>query len=143
MKFTAPARSCRRPVTVSSAPMSSVRLPRRSFAWIALVALLFNALAPLVMQCMAQDAGYSELCTARGIERIADNGDGSDPDMTVSGAHCPLCLAPHSPFVPTRPVVTELTPATGADAPPPSFLHTPSSQFAWAPAQPRAPPCIA
>jgi hypothetical protein len=109
--------------------MSSVRLPRRSFAWIALVALLFNALAPLVMQCMTQDAGYSELCTARGIERIADNGDGSDPGMTVSGAHCPLCLAPHSPFVPTRPVVTE--------------LHAPSSQFAWAPAQPRAPPCIA
>lgn len=122
--------------------MSSARLPRRSLAWIAFVALLFNALAPLVMQGMAQDAGYSELCTVRGIERVADNGDGSDPGMTMSGAHCPFCLAQHTPFLPAAPVVAGLTPATGADALPPLFLHAPRPPFAWAPAQPRAPPSI-
>ncbi len=70
--------------------MSSAFIPRRGLAWIAFVALLFNALAPLVMQGMAQDAGYSELCTVRGIERVPDNRDESDPGMAMSGAHCPF-----------------------------------------------------
>lgn len=143
MKFNAPARSCRQPVAVSSAPMSSAFIPRRSLAWIAFVALLFNALAPLVMQGMTQDTGYSELCTVRGIERVADNGDDSDPGMAMSGAHCPFCLAQHTPFIPVRPVVAGLTSTAGADALPPLFLHAPRPPFAWPPAQPRAPPYIA
>lgn len=107
------------------------------------MALLFNAFAPLLAHAFAGNDVFLELCTARGIERIAADDSGEVPGNATSPMHCPFCLLQHTPFIPVSPLTGGLLPVVVAEAPPPLFLRAPRPLFAWAAARPRAPPFVA
>jgi hypothetical protein len=131
---------------LSSVPMRISSFTHRCRAWIALVALMVNALAPAAMHgtSSAMPGNFFELCTTAGIERIAF-GAGNLPDNDTDNdgdarPHCPFCLAQHLPFIPLPDATAPLPQADGAAVLPPLFLHAPRPLFAWAAPQPRAPP---
>lgn len=128
------------------------RLHRRLTAWVALLALLFGALAPTVTQAMVAGgdrADWLQVCSVSGMVWVqADTGevrdqqpDGGSP-MGDASQHCPWCTlhggvaglppAPHSIDLPPR--LTDL---------PPAFYRAPLAATVWAPAQSRAPPLTA
>ncbi len=128
------------------------RLYRRVSAWIALLALVFGALAPTVTQAMVAGgdrADWLAVCSVSGMVWVqADTGevrdqqpDGGSPFGDAS-MHCPWCTqhggvaglpaAQHGIDLPLR--LTDL---------PPAFYSAPLAATVWAPAQSRAPPLIA
>ena len=113
-------------------------------AWIALVAFVFGLFAPALSHAFVpkQLPGHaSQICTAAGMVMVPVAGDpsqdaGAVPDMT----HCDLCCSTASPaLLPDRPTLPPLV-IQGRDTHPPLFYQSPSPQFAWTPAQSRAPP---
>ncbi|MCC2954384.1 DUF2946 domain-containing protein [Massilia sp. IC2-477] len=120
---------------------SSTRQALRT--WIALVAFVFSLFAPSLSHAFApqQSMPMSEVCTAAGMMMMpmADSADqhaGSAKGMT----HCDLCCSHHAPVVLPAPPLLPLTLAGARDTYPPLFYQSPSPQFAWTPAQSRAPP---
>lgn len=125
------------------------RMPRSSTsqllrAWIALAAFVFSLFAPALSHAFATPqypAHVSEICTAAGMVMmpIADSPDtspGAKPDMT----HCDLCCSHHAPVaLPAPPDLPPLA-VLPRDTYPRLFYQSPSPQFAWTPAQSRAPP---
>lgn len=116
-----------------------------SRAWIALLAFVFSLFAPALShafapQRMAMPAG--EVCTAMGVVMMPM---AASPDDTSAAAgkgmpHCDLCCSHHAPVVLPSPPVLPLTFAGARDTYPSLFYQSPSLQFAWTPAQSRAPP---
>lgn len=113
-------------------------------AWIALVAFVFSLFAPALSHAFAPPQFVehtSEICTAAGMVMmpIADTPDtapGAKPDMT----HCDLCCSQHAPVaLPAPPAPAPLL-VLPRDIYPRLFYQSPSPQFAWTPAQSRAPP---
>lgn len=113
-------------------------------AWIALAAFVFSLFAPALSHAFAPPqffAHTSEICTAAGMVMmpIADSPDaapGAKPDMT----HCDLCCSHHAPVaLPAPPDLPPLA-VLPRDSYPRLFYQSPSPQFAWTPAQSRAPP---
>lgn len=124
--------------------MSRHRLP----AWIALVAMLALALLPTVSHALAFARGgsaWAEVCTPQGMRLVAlDASQTADPAAPVQAAghleHCPFCaLAADAPPLPPAPAAA-LPQPLAATAVPALFLQAPRPLFAWASAQPRAPP---
>ncbi|MCC2962151.1 DUF2946 domain-containing protein [Massilia sp. IC2-278] len=122
-----------------------------AYAWIAALAILFNALAPVVSQSLSlasSTARQVEICTAMGIEMVpmADGASSSAPssDALLKGLmHCAYC-APHAgAFALPPPAATVAAVVTGHDAYPPLFYRAPQPLFGWLSAQPRAPPALA
>jgi hypothetical protein len=116
-----------------------------AYAWIAALAILFNALAPVVSHARAQ-AGVTqvEVCTAMGVVMVSMPGDKPDPDHLLKGmSHCAYCathgvsfgLPPHA-----MPLVAVLG---GHDVFPPLFYQSHSRLFTWSRAPARAPPAVA
>lgn len=111
-------------------------------AWIALAAFVFGLFAPGLSQAFAPPrlpAHANEICTAMGIVMlpIADVEDaGKMPGMM----HCDLCCSHHAPVMLPAPRGLPLSVAGARDTHPPLFYQSPSPQFAWTPAQSRAPP---
>lgn len=126
--------------------MFRLRLFRRLFGWVALLAILGGALAPAISHAVYQQTGKSflEICTAQGTRLIAvdadaDPGKGSAQHVVME--HCPFCV-PHAGslgLLPTTELVFNL-PADGFNFYPPLYFSAPRPLFAWASAQPRAPP---
>jgi hypothetical protein len=130
------------------------RLLRARIAWIACLAILFNAFAPLVSHAMAAApapaAMSMEICTALGMTTmpLALPADGQDgPDGSASGAlhkamnHCGYCIshaAAHG--LPPPPPAIAFAAAAGRDVYPPLYYHSPRPLFPWSLAQSRAPP---
>ncbi|WP_307182651.1 DUF2946 domain-containing protein [Massilia sp. BSC265] len=112
-------------------------------AWIALVAFLFSLFAPALSHAFAPpqlSVHTSEICTAAGMVMMpmADGPDevpGAMPDMM----HCDLCCSHHAPVVPPSPADLPLA-IVAMESYPRLFYQSPSPQFAWTPAQSRAPP---
>lgn len=128
--------------------MFLLRAFRRLFSWIALLAILGGALAPAVSQALHAQGGKSflEICTAQGTRLIAVDADAnpqqSDTPQVVM-EHCPFCV-PHAGsqgLLPRSELVFHL-PDDGARFYPPLFFSAPRPLFAWAGAQPRAPPFL-
>jgi hypothetical protein len=78
---------------------------RRRAAWIAVFAILLNALAPALSHAVAARLGAAllEICTADGLKRVAVHDQGVRPDVpsgahAALGDHCPYC-APHGASV--------------------------------------------
>ncbi len=128
------------------------RLHRRLTAWVALLALVFGALAPTVTQAMVAGgdrADWLQVCSVSGMVWVqADTGevrdqqpDGGSP-MDDASQHCPWCtlhggvagLSPASHSIDLPPRLTDL---------PPAFYRAPLAATVWAPAQSRAPPLTA
>jgi len=112
-------------------------------AWIALVAFVFSLFAPALSHAFVprQAAMASEVCTAMGVVMMpmADSPDqdaGKAPAMT----HCDLCCSHHAPVMLPSPPHLPLRLAGARDTYPSLFYQSPSPQFAWTPAQSRAPP---
>lgn len=113
-------------------------------AWIALLAFVFGLFAPALSHAFAPPqlvAHTTEICTAAGMVMmpVADSPDessGAMPDMT----HCDLCCSHHAPvLLPPPPDLPPLA-VLPRDNYPRLFYQSPSPQFAWTPAQSRAPP---
>lgn len=127
------------------------RYTRRLSAWIACFAILLAALAPSISHALAHadKSGFSiadEICSADGIKSIKALGgspQGSAPaDTATHFEHCPFCLT-HAGFVGLLPGEDMVIPlAAGSPIRPPLFFHSPRPIFAWAAAQPRAPPTV-
>jgi len=120
-----------------------------AYAWIATLAILFNALAPVVSHSLsaASTAGRQvEVCTAMGVEMMpmASEAGHSSPDALLKGLmHCAYC-APHAGAFALLPAPAGMVAVLGGhDAYPPLFYRAPQPLFQWAFAQPRAPPALA
>jgi len=87
--------------------------------------------------------GFAEVCTPQGTKLVAL----ADGETAPSGAillleHCPYCTAAAGAVgLPPAPVALLLLVAAGTSEPP-LFLHAPRTLFAWASANPRAPPLM-
>ena len=116
---------------------------------IALFAVLLVSLAPTVSHAIAAANGsnnhWVQVCTGFGIKwvKLDSNGMPQSPAPTVSHLdHCPFCsnhigaidILPAS--VPQQPIVL------GVESFPDLFLISHRPLFAWASAQPRAPPLV-
>ncbi len=147
------------------------RFLRTLTAWLAALAVLCAGLLPLVSHAVVPhlqaQAGMVEVCTVTGMAWVnVGAGVGVDgqagaqapaaslaakpggsptaplsPDMAMG--HCDWC-ATHAPALGMPPPVAtaQLPPAVLA-AQPPAFWQAPRLLFAWAAAQPRAPPTTA
>jgi hypothetical protein len=127
------------------------RLLRVVISWIACTAMLMGALAPAISHAALRDvpAGWVEICSVTGAKfvRAVEGGTRSQEpvESPVSHAmqHCPYCAlhAPLTGLPPAQPAGLRLL-ALGFEQPA-LFLQSPRPLFAWASAQPRAPPARA
>lgn len=124
----------------------------RRLCWIACLAIFGLALVPTLSHAFAHAQGqsvYTEICTPQGMKRIALGDDGSGPlDAAPAAAashldHCPLCGLGSSPPLAPSSAAIRLAPLALSQPVPALFLHAPRPLFAWAAAQPRAPPAQA
>lgn len=129
--------------------MFTVRKQLRRFVWLALGLVLAVAALPTVARVLASsqsDAAWAEICTLQGMQRVAVDGTpAGDTTPSAGGDHhqdCPYCrLSSTLAGLPPPPLSLALLPAGGTQVPP-LFLHAPRTPFAWASAQPRAPPSL-
>lgn len=117
----------------------------RSFtAWIALLAVLLGALAPALSHALSRADGEKRLiqvCTVAGMKMVAVDDSRDKGDAHVFPAErCAFCAThcdvPALPAMPSAPFALKAR----SDHLPPLYLHSPRPLFAWAAAQPRAPP---
>ena len=116
--------------------------------WIALMAILFGALAPTVSHALTANgvAATLELCTVNGYKLVKLSGADSDktPDAAKHGMeHCAFCTVhggSHGlPAAPSTVVALD----AGRDTYPALFYKAPRALHAWSSANPRAPPVLA
>lgn len=120
---------------------------RLLLSWIALLAVLFSALAPSVSHALAASSpldGLAEICTVNGVKTVklslADGDQPAPKSLAHHFEHCPYCMSHGG--APALPPANAGTVAvlTGHDTYPPLFYHAPRSLYSWAAANPRAPP---
>lgn len=134
----------------------SISRPRPLVAWIACIAVLTAALAPLLGHAVATVRGLpvvvAELCSAGQGGRLviwaplaadadpAQPADGRSSRGAAAKAHCPACLGWPDPagLPPTAAPAFLLVAA--AYRLPAALLPVPAAPSAWTPANPRAPP---
>jgi hypothetical protein len=130
------------------------RLARTRIAWIACLAILFSAFAPLVSHAMQATAPAPavmalEVCTALGMTTMplalaADGGEG--PEGSAAGKlhkamnHCGYCVSHAASHGLPPPPAIAFAAALARDVYPPLYYHSPRPLFPWALAQSRAPP---
>ncbi len=121
---------------------------RRRAAWIAILAILFNAFVPAMSQAVAAQLGITwlEICTKDGLKRIAVSSEHARPDLPPGAhvavtEHCPYC-APHggAAFADLPPASVSAPVLAGADLPPASPPSLAPLQSPAARAHARAPP---
>ncbi|MYM81637.1 DUF2946 domain-containing protein [Duganella sp. FT50W] len=117
------------------------------YLWIAMLAMLFGALAPTVSHALAAGAQVDAalmLCTANGYKIVKPSGgDGQAPLDAKSLQHCAFCpLHGGADALPASPAVA-LAPSAGRAPYPPLFYRAPRAQHIWSAAQQRAPPFLA
>lgn len=128
------------------------RLQRRITSWVALLALVWGALAPAVTQAMvagSERADWLEVCSVSGMFWVkADTGEvtrqspeGSVPTDGVV-QHCPWCTL-HSGASGLPAAQTELDLTNRMDERPAALMEAPRAAAPRTPAQSRAPPFTA
>ncbi|MBV7536843.1 DUF2946 domain-containing protein [Duganella sp. sic0402] len=126
--------------------MSSFLNRRVLVAWIALLAVLFGALAPVVSHAMSASRGsppqWLELCGVNGVKRVQLPASDTphQPDLMQHMEKCPYCAAHASPQALTPPEAFSFAVVGGHDLYPSLFHHAPAPLFPWAAAKPRGPP---
>lgn len=119
-------------------------------AWIACLAILFNALAPIVSQAMVAPASIpmeAEVCTALGMVKMSltpvQAGEQSSSKPGKGMMRCDCCIY-HAASLGLPPAsIAVPVPSAGRGTYPPLYYHAPRPLFSWFPAQPRAPPFLA
>ena len=122
-----------------------------AYAWIAALAILFNALAPVVSQAQARTrssagATQMEICTAMGVAMVSmpASNDPVDHDHLLKAmSHCAYC-GTHAGSFGLPPLAAPVFAVQGGhDVFPPLFYQSPATLFTWSRAHARAPPAIA
>lgn len=113
--------------------------------WIAMLAILFGALAPTISRAIAADAPAAllEMCSVSATKATGADG-GKAPATPMQGMdHCAFCSI-HSGdnALPTTPA-TQLAIDAGRSVYPPLFYSAPQPLHIWSAANPRAPPFLA
>ena len=125
------------------------RFVHARIAWIACLAILFNAFAPLVshaMEAPASAAMTMEVCTALGMTTMplatpADWQGGDDAGKLHKAMnHCGYCLSHAASHGLPPPPAIGFAAAPGRNVYPPLYYHSPRPLFPWSLAQSRAPP---
>ena len=133
--------------------LNRLRHQLRRLSWVAFVALFGLALAPTISHALAHSQGqsaFTEICTPQGMKRLLLDDRGApvsdaEPATAISHLdHCPLCgLGAQAPALPPAQPLPLLDDHGLSQALPSLFLQAPRPLFAWASAQPRAPPLTA
>jgi hypothetical protein len=119
-----------------------------AYAWIACLAILFNAFVPVASHALGLSSSATtqvEVCTAMGIEMLpmpaSDQVAKSASDKLLKSlTHCGYCAAHAGSFgLPPQPAIVFVA-SDGRDVFPPLYDFAPRPLFAWSLAQPRAPP---
>jgi hypothetical protein len=129
--------------------MKTTRTMRRFTAWIASFAILLAALAPSISQAMTAASHMSnewaEVCTVSGAKlmKVGDSSPSKSGTHKMSHfEHCPFCLS-HAVALGLPPDTDMKLPlAAGTHILPTLFYQAQRPLFAWAAAQPRAPPVV-
>ncbi len=131
--------------------MRTVRNMHR-IAWIACFAILLAALAPAISHALAaqqhhaEQQAWVEICTMEGSKMVMTDG-AHDPQQPAHDSfghleHCPFCLN-HAVAHGLPPAADFVMPVLAGDhVLPPLYYQAPRPLFAWATAQPRAPPAL-
>ncbi|MCZ8076141.1 MAG: DUF2946 domain-containing protein [Paucibacter sp.] len=126
-------------------------------SWVACAAILLSALAPAISHAVVQrDAAdvWVEICSVTGAKLVRlDTGSASAVDSQQADSppphestpvhtykHCPYCAIHSDGLGLPPPAMAEPALLSLGHAVPALFLHAPRTLFAWASAQPRAPP---
>lgn len=111
--------------------------------WIALLALLFGALAPVLSHAFVKAAPQAvefPVCSAAGHSQDDANITGADPDANPF-PHCPFCSdGHHAPGL--QPQTPPALVAIGGHLLPSLFYQAPEPLFHWAATRSRAPPVL-
>jgi hypothetical protein len=137
----------------------SIARPRPFVAWIACLAVLTAALAPLFGHAVATARGLpvvvAELCSAGEGGRLviwaplaadadpAQPADSPAPRGGAGKAHCPACLGSPDPASPPPTATPTFLLVAAAYRRPAAPLPVLAAPPAWTPANPRAPPPLA
>ena len=119
--------------------------------WLALMAVLFAALAPSISHALAAASSPStpsvllQICTVDGLKAVPDEDAERRPIAPVVHAseHCPYCFTHAGSFglLPTADLPLAIP---GAHAIfPPLFYRAPRALFVWSSGSPRGPPLSA
>jgi len=115
------------------------------WVWVAMLGLVFGALAPAVSHAMAASnpAGARvEVCTMEGMKTIV-----VDREQPAGGAtadhlfeHCPYCTLHGGAALPPPSLSPAFILSPAGDTHPPLFFQAARPLFQWSAANPRAPP---
>ena len=109
--------------------------------WIAMLAVLFGALAPSVSQALAGSTPsvLLEMCTVDGVK--AADGSRQTPSKSMQGMeHCAYCLAHATSPALLPPAMAGFAVIGGHDYYPALFYTAPQPLHTWSAAKPRGPP---
>jgi hypothetical protein len=117
--------------------------------WIAMLAILFSALAPTISHALAVGSASAitlEICTVNGykVVKAPDSDSSKAPATSKHGMeHCAFCVSHGGTFALTGSSSVVFAIDSGRDIYPPLFYIAPHSLHAWSTANPRAPPFLA
>jgi hypothetical protein len=127
-----------------------IRTRRWSFtAWIACLAILFNAFVPILSYAVearsaAPAAMEMEVCTALGMQMMPVASEDADSGQLHKNMnHCGYCAAHAATHGLPPPMTVAFAPLSGRDVYPPLYYLSARPLFPWSLAQPRAPPRLA
>lgn len=121
---------------------------RAVVAWFACLAVLLASLAPSIAQTLQRGApgGWTEVCTVSGSKIVAVDGAQNDSAPPAPAEHllqhCPFCSLHVTAIGPPPAPLSLPALVRFGFAVPELMLVAPRTLFAWASAQPRAPPQI-
>lgn len=126
--------------------MQAIRRLFRQTTWLAIFAMLGLALAPTVSHALAASGPgnpWAEICSVASGKLVVADAAGVPGSQAEAGSHlghCPLCgQLGGAPVLPVAESAGALV-VDVADFLPALYAQSPSPLFAWAAAQPRAPP---
>lgn len=127
-------------------------LPTRRLltVWIALLAVLFGALAPSVSHALAAQRGgtarWAELCGVNGVKRVlvaAETPQAPQRDLLQHHVeHCPYCATHGGAVALPPPAAISFAVIGGRDVYPSLYYRAPAPLFPWSAARPRGPPAV-
>lgn len=131
---------------INSTLMSTRPIHRRCAAWLALLAMLWGALVPTLVQAAVSSSdrqGWVEVCSASGVLWVqVDSGAGSPTgqpgSMADDAAHCPWCPMQGAAGLPPGSALA--TPVCARGPVPAALFFSASPAALWSSAQSRAPP---
>ncbi len=131
--------------------MRMTKATHRFASWIACFAILMASLAPSISHAVAAAKSvpnaWMEICTVTGSKMVTVDADqdaqtSAPVEKTMHFEHCPFCLN-HTVSAEMPPAADFVMPVISGDHVLPSlFYQSPRPLFAWAVAQPRAPPAF-